>query len=221
MSYAHRLQKLDNNPASYLFRGELGDDDAHVIHSATPQYTRSFASKIREVEKRLGLSHDQHLSSQQLKEAAAIDMLKRQLALDPHAPFLKNFDLSSDHPTRIDHHLRSDPPAVIALRSRLRLNSTVFNSPLHKRKMTSSSDCPHCGRGQDETIEHVLLSCSRYASARSALIDSLKFKPPDDQLLLICLGRSEDHKLKGRKPSLFERSSASFLVEIARLRPNI
>jgi hypothetical protein len=221
ISYAHSLQKHPQNPACQVFQTELADADADadVIPSATPAYTRSFASKIREIEARLNLHHDQHISSQQLKEAAAMDMLKRMKEKDPQVLFLKNFDFDHEHPTRVDHHLRADPPAVIALRSRLRLNSTLFNSPLHRRKMKDSPHCNHCGA--EETIEHVILSCPRYASARAALIDQLRFKPPDDQLLLICLGRSEDRKLKGRKLSLFDRASASFLLEIAKLRPDI
>ena len=102
---------------------------------------------------------------------------------------------------------------------RLRLNSTLLNSPLYKRKMKASPKCEHCG--QPETIEHVILSCTQYDSARSDLFAALGFRPPDDYLMEICLGRTPDRKLKGRKSTAYERASASFLLEIDRLRPHL
>ena len=132
---------------------------------STPEYTRSFATKIREAEEKLGLVHDQHFSFLQLNEAAAIDLLKRMDDGHPHSPFFSNFDLDTEHPTRPDHYLRADTHAVIALRSRLGLDSTLFNSSLHNRKMKASPKCEHCG--QPETIKHVILSCSQYDSLRA------------------------------------------------------
>ena len=191
----------------------------NVVPATMPAYTRSFAMEIREVEASLVLKYDQHFSSQQLKEAAARNMLRKMSEQKPRCLLRWNFDLRSELPTRCDHHLRSDSPAVIALRSRLRLNSTLFNSSLHKRKIKSSPKCDHCP--DEETTEHVLLSCPHYSLARSAFFDSLRFTPSDNQVMCICLGRSSDHKLKGRKATLFESASSSFLLEIARLRPGI
>ena len=219
LSYSHRLHKLQDNLAARLFAEELQESDEDRIPASTPEYTHSFATKIREAEEKLGLVHDQHFSSLQLKEAAALDLLKRMDDEHPHSPFLSNFDLDTEHPTRPDHHLRADPPAVIALRSRLRLDSTLLNSPLHKRKMKASPKCEHCG--QPETIKHVILSCSQYDSARSDLFAALGFRPPDNHLMEICLGRTSDRKLKGRKSTAYERASASFLLEIDRLRPHL
>ena len=219
MSYAHSINRLEQNPACFIFRDEVASAAVGVVPASTPGYTRSFAMEITEVESRLGLKHDHHFSSQQLKEATAKHMLAKMLEQEPNCLLRLDFDLSSEHPTRVDHHLRTDAPAVIALRSRLRLNSTLFNNSLHKRKIKSSSACDHCN--EDETTEHVLLSCPHYSLARSAFFDSLRFKPPDDQVLRICLGRSPDCKLKGRRATLFESASASFLLEIARLRPSI
>ena len=113
-------------------------------------------------------------------------MLQRKLYQGSHVPFLKFFDVQHEHPTRPDHHLRSDPPTVIALRSRLRLNSTVFNSPLHQRRMTASPDCVYCA-ATPETVEHVLLVCPHYDSSRTALFAALGFRPPDGDLIKICL----------------------------------
>ena len=179
----------------------------------------AFIRHLREAEEKLGLVHDQHFSSLQLKEAAALDLLKRMDDEHPHSSFLSNFDLDIEHPTRPGHHLGADPPAVIALRSCLRLDSTLLNSPLHTRKMKASPKCEHCG--QLETIKHVILSCSQYDSARSDLCAALGFRPPDNYLMEICLGRTSDRKLKGRKYGAFERASASFLLEIDRLRPHL
>ena len=222
LSFAHRLHKLSLNPASELLGLELFDRDHHGSSSSTSvsAYTLSFVSSLHVIETQLGLKHDAHFSSQQLKNAAAIRMMKNMLAENSHAPFLAHFDVSAESPSRLDHHLRSDPPAVIALRSRLRLNSTVFNGPLHKRKMIATPYCIYCPTAV-ETIDHVLLFCPHYNAARAALFIALGFKPPDDYLLRICLGRTDDRKLKGSKPTRFERASSSFLLEIARLRPEI
>ena len=151
----------------------------------------SFASKLGQVEEQLHLHHDSHLPSQDLKRAAALDMIRRMLAEQSQSPFLHNFDPDIDHPTHLDHHLRSDPPPVIALRSRLRLDCIRLNAPLHKRRMVPSPACPHCGRL--ETIIHVLLQCRQYAQTRDRFIDGLGHKPPDDENV------SEGHSTERRK----------------------
>ena len=71
--------------------------------------------------------------------------------------------------------------------------------------------------GQPEAIEY-LISCTQYDAARPVLVDMLWFRPPDDYLMEICLRRSPDRKLKGRNQTLYEGASASFLIEIDRLR---
>jgi len=148
MSYSHRLHKMQQTgsriPAFTVFDWDWNETTLHLTLAKAPSYTLSFATQLESLQKEFGLSHDHHFSSQQLKEAAARDMLQRKLYQGSHAPFLKYFDVQHEHPTRPDHHLRSDPPAVIALRSRLRLNSTVFNSSLHQRRMTASPDCVYC-----------------------------------------------------------------------------
>ena len=63
LSYSHRLHKLQENPAARLFAEELEESDEDRIPASTPESTRSFATKIREVEEKLGLVHDQHFSS--------------------------------------------------------------------------------------------------------------------------------------------------------------
>ena len=151
-------------------------------------------------------------------------MIQTMLAEEPHAPCVKNFDITHEHPTRLDHHLHADPPAVIALRSRLRLNSSLLNSSLKKKKMKASSQCDHCPCA-DETLEHVILDCPRYDSARHVFIQSFHPKPPNsigrDEMDSVCLGMSPDHSLKGRKPTHLERASATFLLSIASSRPDI
>ena len=196
LSYCNPLHKLQDNPAARLFTEELKESDEDRIPASTPEYTRSFATKIREAEERLGIVHDQQFSYLQLEEAAALDLLKRMDAERPHSPFLSNFNLDTEHPTRPDHHPRADPPVVIALRSRLRFDNTLLNSPLHKRKMKASPKCEHCG--QPEAIKHAILPCSQYDSARSNLFAALGFRPPDNHLMDFCLSRTSDRKLKGR-----------------------
>ena len=146
------------------------------IYSPTaPKYTLSFASGNSMMWKnnfRPSIMTDIFRPSQDLKRAAALDMITRMLAEQSQSPFLHNFDHDIDHPTHLaGHHLRSDPPPVIALRSRLRLDCTRLNAPFHKRRMVPSPACPHCGR--PETIIHVLLQCRQYAQARDRFIDGL------------------------------------------------
>ena len=166
------------NSAVSVFDWDWNETTLHLTPTKAPGYTLSFATQLESLQKVFGLSHDRHFSSQQLKEAAARDMLQRKLYQGSHAPFLKYCDVQHEHTNRPDHHLRSDPPTVIALRSRLRLNSTVFNSPLHQRRMTASPDCVYCA-ATPETVEHVLLVCPHYDSSRTALFAALGFRPPD------------------------------------------
>ena len=96
---------------------------ADLFSTLLPSTLFPFASKLREVEEQFHLHHDRHLPSQDLKRAAALDMITRILAEQAQSPFLRNFDPGIDHPTHLDHHLRSDPPPVIALRSSLGLTA--------------------------------------------------------------------------------------------------
>ena len=219
LSFTHRLHKLRSNPAAQLLQEELNEWDQNLLPSTTPEYTRSFASRVRETERKLHLHADEHMTSRQLKEAAAMHMIKKMQKENSHAPFLINFDLNEDHLTRPDHHLRADPPSLIALRSRLRLNSSLLNSTMCKRKLLLNENCDSCKT--PETLQHVILHCPRYDTARSTLFATLGFKPPDDYLLLICLGRTPDRKLRGHRPTLFEHASGLFLSDIARIRPNL
>ena len=67
-SYAHRTNKLENNPACFRLRDDIGEFDSHCIPATAPQSTRSFAEQIREIERDFGLSYDQHFSAQQLNQ---------------------------------------------------------------------------------------------------------------------------------------------------------
>jgi hypothetical protein len=220
ISFSHRINKYDSNPACCLLREEI-EALSDPPSSTTARYHNSFVREsLRATESDYKLHFDQNFSSQQLKAAAASDMIQNMLKQKPKAPCVSNFDINLEHPTRLDHHLRADRPDVIALRSRLRFNSSLLNSSLKKKNMRDSSRCDHCG-WPDETLEHVLLHCPRYASSRSVFIQSFNPKPPDDELVSICLGMNNDRKIKGRKPTSSEISSASFLRDIASLRPDI
>ena len=86
--------------------------------------------------------------------------------------------------------------------------------------MTASPDCVYCA-ATPETVEHVLLVCPHYDSSRTALFAALGFRHPVGDLIKICLGCAADNNLKGEKPSLYECLSGSFLLDIARLRPDL
>ena len=126
--------------------------------------------------------------------------------------------LDTEHPTRPDHHLGLS----FLLWSRFAPPSARQHSPQQpaaQEEVKASPKCEHCG--QPETIKHVILSCSQYDSAGSDLFATLGFRPPDNHLMEICLGRTSDRKLKGRKSTAYDRASASFLLEIDRLRPHL
>jgi hypothetical protein len=65
-------------------------------------------------------------------------------------------------------YMRIDPPAVCAIRTRLRLNRSDLAASLYRRHAVSSPECTRCGASH-ETIEHVLDSCAEYADLRYRL----------------------------------------------------
>ena len=85
-----------------------------------------------------------------------------------------------------------------------------------KSRMVPSPACPHCSRS--EAIIHVLLQCRQYAQARDRLIDGLGHKPPDDEIIEICLERTFDKTKKGRRQTRDERISGQFLLDLEPLR---
>ena len=50
-------------------------------------------------------------------------------------------------------------------------------------------------------------------------IDGLGHKPPDDEIIEICIGRTSDKTKKGRRQTRDERISGQFLLDIDQLRP--
>jgi Reverse transcriptase (RNA-dependent DNA polymerase) len=220
-SYAHRLhrQLARTSPASKTFRKDLSDVRRGLLPRKAPDYTMPFAAKLDDIEKQFEIRHDEHFTAQDIKRSAAMDTINRMIAQNPHSPFTRNYNPHSDHPTRLDHHLRADPPTVIILRSRLRLSCTHLNSPLFKRKRVASPACPHCDR--PETIEHVLLHCPHYHQARLTFFNSIGHKPPDADVILICLARTATRGMHGRKQTIEERCSATYLLEIDKLRPDL
>ena len=106
---------------------------------------------------------------------------------------LHNFDPDIDHPKHLEHHLRSDShlPLLFVLVSGLTAPAAMLRS-------TKGEWCP-APPARPETIIHVLLQCRQYAQARDRFIDGLGHKPPDDEILEICLGRTVDRTRKGRR----------------------
>ena len=220
LSYAHRLHRRPDLPSSILFQEEIEKSAAIKSKKKQPSlYTLSFAHHLDEVQDSFQLHYDQHFSSLQLKQAAASDLLSRMVDKKPKSPFMKFFDIESISLTRVDHCFRSDPPAIIALRSRLRMDWALLNHPLFIRRMISSDTCPHCPAS--ETIEHVLLDCPQYNAARTEFYKSFSHKPTNDRLVAICFGCTDDSKQAGHHRTLYEKISGHFLLEIARLRPSL
>ena len=139
-------------------------------------------------------------------------MITRMLAEQSQSPFLDNFDPDIDHPTHLDHHLRLDPRPVIAFRSRLRLDCTRLNAPLHKRRMVPVRIVADLRQSF-----MFFFSARQYAQARDRFIDGLGHKPPDDEIIEICLGRTLDRTKKSRRQTRDERISGQFRLDIGQL----
>jgi hypothetical protein len=219
ISYSHRLLKHQDHAAFFQFEYDLAEFDDDMIPATSPDYVQSFAARLRGIEKIMHIKHNEHFESRQLKDAVAADMMKRMLAHDPHALFLQGFAVEEEPTRRVDHYLRADPPAVIALRARVRLGSTAVNVNMNKMKIVNNPACPHCHAV--ETIQHVILHCPHYGAARFTLESAFAFKPPDDFVMDLCLGRTQDHVKKGRKRTFYEKISGNFLLDIDRLRPKL
>ena len=120
----------------------------------------------------------------------------------------------------MDHHLHSDSPRVIAIRSRLRFANSQLNASMHHKRMRASPICLYCP-AVPENLGHVLLACPMYATARALFLATIGFRPPDDKFISICLACTGDRFRRGRRPSLYESASAASLLEIDRLRPEV
>src|SRR4051812_10160106 len=72
---------------------------------------------------------------------------------------------------RIAPYLASDHPVVLRIRARLRFDVAPLNFSLHKRNLTGSPLCSLCN--VNETRDHVILQCPRFAAARAACTDYL------------------------------------------------
>jgi len=74
-------------------------------------------------------------------------------------------------------YLYMEPRATAVVRARLRFNRCSLNESLHKRALSDSPICAHppCSRTRTaETVQHALLQCPLYSSARAACANQLR-----------------------------------------------
>ena len=97
---------------------------------------------------------------------------------------------------------------------RLRLDSTLLGSQLRTRKMNRANAAANprqSSMSSSPAVNTILrprpLRCARILASRQSSHGDLP-------------RRTSDRKLKGRKSTAYERASASFLLEIDRLRPH-
>jgi hypothetical protein len=98
---------------------------------------------------------------------------KRMRTIDPSPP--SHTFLSS---------LSNTPRNTSSLIVQLRTGHIALNHHLHKIGKSISPDCPGCGPGNPETIDHILLACPMYRSARKTLRDRFGRKSHDAKFLL-------------------------------------
>jgi hypothetical protein len=91
-------------------------------------------------------------------------------------------------------YLYMEPRATAVVRARLRFNRCSLNESLHKRALADSPFCAHppCNRSRtEETVQHALLECPLYSSARAACANQLRRSGGGPLSLSVLLGQVE------------------------------
>ena len=94
--------------------------------------------------------------------------------------------------------------------ARLRMGYTRLNSDMHRMQLVESPNCPHC-LNVPETINHLLMECPRYFSARIILQTKLALLGVNRPTVNILLGGgnlSDVNKFK------VNRALTSFLIAV-------
>jgi hypothetical protein len=111
-------------------------------------------------------------------------------------------------------YLLRDTRRVTAIRARLRLDRPSLNASLAQRRVVTSKTCPEC-KASEETIEHCLLECPRYANARQTCRSELAAIQMTFDLPTIL---ADVEKLKSPLPNKVLTITAKFLTQIDQLR---
>lgn len=92
---------------------------------------------------------------------------------DPHSLFRCYMTIPTCTDVRIPRYLSVLSLTLSSILSRLRFNRSRLNHSLHKRACVPSSQCSTCLNNTPETVEHVLMRCSRYDKQRFELFCDL------------------------------------------------
>jgi hypothetical protein len=152
LAFATRTSSL---PDSHLAR-ELFDQLYNKSFHHSARRWLPLSESVKQIEESWGVSHrSPDLSRSRIKQMclsrslASLSDRFRSLHPDP-GPAM---------------YLRVDAKPIAAIRARLRFDRARLNHSLCRRGLSHSSHCPHCP-DQPETVEHLLMSCPRYAAER-------------------------------------------------------
>ena len=208
------------SPASQLLREDLREVNRGLISSRAPELTLSFVAKLQEVKQQRHLRHDRHLTSEDIKQALLPWSWSSGCLLSTHTPL---FSPTSTLALTTELALIIIFALIYLLSSHFVLVFvlTVLTSML---LFTSERWCPAL---------HVLIvailipSITFFFTAltdqqfRLRFLNSLGRKPPDDEIIKICLGRTASRTKKGQQQTNDELSSGQFLIDIDQLRPGL
>ena len=129
---------------------------------------RKFGQTIALAEHRLKIKHTSATASS-LRELKlhALALQRQSLLAQDAGKFYKRLV----PPDGAASYILSEKRPIARLRARLRLNRPAFNQSLFTRQLSPTAKCPFCGFIED--VEHVLLECYAYDSARHALSNAL------------------------------------------------
>ena len=90
-------------------------------------------------------------------------------------PFYK--DIPTLEPTKLPSYLKVLNTTDATTMARLRFNRARLNQSLHHRSRSDTDMCPTCGNA-NESVEHILMHCPRYAKARYDCQVALSYHTP-------------------------------------------
>jgi len=80
----------------------------------------------------------------------------------------------ADDVTEMALYLKADARPVACLRARLRFGRSSLLAHQLRMKLVDSATCKQCNSGADESVDHALLSCTKYAAERETLRQELR-----------------------------------------------
>jgi hypothetical protein len=164
--HAHSLPAED--PTHRALHADYAQSYSIGMHQ--PEYARSFAVELRQVEQAWETTFTTIANSQQLHKISR-DKMWRETEADKDASDTLQHFLTLKTSFQRSAYLYTDPPNIASIRASFRLNCARTHCFLHSRHQSDSSYCPYCSRAParaliPETIPHMLLDCPQHAPTR-------------------------------------------------------